>query len=106
MITTMRNETRISTVEAPENHPDQFISQSRRPTFPHFTLTSRGCSLRSRPQPVAGAERFTPDALARQAMDESADNDTTPAKPLGDSLHGRFADADIDPVEAVREERK
>ncbi len=39
-------------------------------------------------------------------MDESADNDTTPAKPLGDSLHGRFADADIDPVEAVREERK
>jgi hypothetical protein len=38
-------------------------------------------------------------------MDESADDDATPAEPLGDSLFGRFADADVNPVDAVREER-
>ncbi len=38
-------------------------------------------------------------------MDESADDDATSDESLGDSLFGRFADADVDPVEAVREER-
>ncbi|SDN25631.1 hypothetical protein SAMN05192554_12310 [Haloarchaeobius iranensis] len=39
-------------------------------------------------------------------MDDSADDDATPAERLGDSLFGRFSDADIDAVEAVGEERR
>lgn len=39
-------------------------------------------------------------------MDESDEDEATTDEPLGDSLFGRFADAGVDPAEAVREERR
>ncbi len=39
-------------------------------------------------------------------MDDSDEHDAMSDEPLGDSLFGRFGDADVDPVEAVREERE